>query len=78
MMRRPLKTPWLCNACSRVRLHALVLVPDPLVGQLTQRRYLQATLMLPMPLLTNAVALQEANREYQEGRLRAGACSACT
>ena len=53
-------------------MRTLAVVPDPVVGQLTERRYLQATLLLPMPLLTNALAVQEANREYQERALARG------
>lgn len=62
----------LAHILQGVRLRTLALVPDPVVGQLTERRYVQATLLLPMALLTNALAVQEANREYQERALARG------
>lgn len=52
-----------------VRVHTLALVPNPAVGLLAEPRYVQATLRLPMALLSNALAVQEANREYQERAL---------
>jgi nitrogen fixation/metabolism regulation signal transduction histidine kinase len=42
------------------------------VGLLLEPRYLQATLPLPSSLVGNAVAVQEANREYQERALARG------
>ena len=52
-----------------VRVRTLALVPNPAVGLLAEPRYVQATLKLPMALLTNAIAVQEAHREYQERAL---------
>jgi len=52
-----------------VRVRTLALVPNPAVGLLAEPRYVQATLKLPMALLTNALAVQEAHREYQERAL---------
>ncbi|MFN3376816.1 MAG: ATP-binding protein [Burkholderiaceae bacterium] len=56
-----------------VRVKTLALVVTPGVGLLLEPRYLQATLPLPPALVANALAVQEANREYQERALaRAG------
>lgn len=52
-----------------VRVRTLALVPNPAVGLLAEPRYVQATMKLPMALLTNALAVQEAHREYQERAL---------
>lgn len=51
------------------RVKVLVLVNSPGVGLLVEPRYLQATLPLPPALVANAIAVQEANREYQERAL---------
>lgn len=53
----------------KVQVRTLALVSDPRVGLLTETRYLQATLPLPLVLVRNALAVQEANREYQERAL---------
>ncbi|MCT9812532.1 ATP-binding protein [Acidovorax sp. Be4] len=53
----------------QVRVRTLALVPNPAVGLLAEPRYVQATLPLPTALVTNALAVQEANREYQERAL---------
>lgn len=55
-----------------VRVKTLVLVVTPGVGLLVEPRYLQATLPLPPALVANALAVQEANREYQERALARG------
>jgi len=55
-----------------VRVKALALVPSPGVGLLVEPRYLQVTLPLPEVLVANALAVQEANREYQERALARG------
>ncbi|WP_407066799.1 sensor histidine kinase [Extensimonas sp. H3M7-6] len=47
----------------------LVLVSSPSVGLLVEPRYLQASIPLPPALIANAIAVQEANREYQERAL---------
>ena len=55
------------------RVRVLVAVFNPAVGLLAEPRYLQATMTLPHALVANAMAVQEANREYQERALaRAG------
>ena len=51
------------------RIKALALVPHPSLGLLAESRILQATQSLPPTLVANAIAVQEANREYQERAL---------
>ena len=59
-------------AAENARVRALVLVANPDVGLLAEPRYVQATLPLPQALVANAIAVQEANREYQERALARG------
>ncbi|MCW5236961.1 sensor histidine kinase [Verminephrobacter eiseniae] len=60
-------------AVQNARVKVLALVSNPRVDLLLEQRYLQATLSLPSALVANAIAVQEANREYQERALvRAG------
>ena len=60
-------------AADNARVRALVEVPSSGVGLLGQPRLVEATLPLPPVLVGNAIAVQEANREYQERALaRAG------
>ncbi|PIF28547.1 nitrogen fixation/metabolism regulation signal transduction histidine kinase [Acidovorax sp. 56] len=54
------------------RVKVLVLVTSPGLGLLTEPRFLQATLPLPPALVSNAIDVQEANREYQERALARG------
>jgi nitrogen fixation/metabolism regulation signal transduction histidine kinase len=56
-------------ASSGARIKAIVLVPQPSLGLLAESRFLQATAMIPSTLVANAIAVQEANREYQERAL---------
>jgi nitrogen fixation/metabolism regulation signal transduction histidine kinase len=51
---------------NNARIKALVVVPHPSLGLLAEPRYLQATIGVPPTLVANAIAVQEANREYQE------------
>lgn len=51
------------------RVRVLVQVTNPRVGLLAEPRYLEATLPLPHALVANALAVQQANREYQERAL---------
>src|SRR5205085_457296 len=44
-------------------------VPQPSLGVLAEPRYLQATIVIPPTLVANLIAVQEANREYQERAL---------
>ncbi len=54
------------------RIKALALVSQPSVGVLGEPRVLQVTQSLPPTLVANAIAVQEANREYQERALARG------
>lgn len=57
------------NAYRQVRVRALAVVNNPNVGLLEEPRYLQVVMQLPQALVSNALAVQEANREYQERAL---------
>lgn len=54
---------------SRARVRAMVLVSGSGMELATDTRYLQATQPLPPALVANAIAVQEAYREYQERAL---------
>jgi nitrogen fixation/metabolism regulation signal transduction histidine kinase len=54
---------------NNARIKALASVPQPSVGTLGEPRVLQTTQQLPATLVANAIAVQEANREYQERAL---------
>lgn len=60
------------GADQRAQVKVLALVSSASVGLLVEPRYLQATLPLPPALVANAIAVQEANREYQERALARG------
>ncbi len=51
------------------RVRALATVSNPNVSMLSEARFLQITEALPANLVANALAVQEANREYQERAL---------
>lgn len=51
------------------RIKTLVLVNNPNIGLLGESRFLQVTEGLPATFVANAIAVQEANREYQERAL---------
>jgi nitrogen fixation/metabolism regulation signal transduction histidine kinase len=57
------------NVVNTARVRALAVVPQPSLGVLAEPRLLQVTQGLPATLVTNAIAVQEANREYQERAL---------
>ncbi|HWP10738.1 MAG TPA: ATP-binding protein [Ramlibacter sp.] len=57
------------NPVSNARIKALALVLHPSLGLLGEPRVLQVTQSLPPTLMANAIAVQEANREYQERAL---------
>ncbi len=59
-------------ALQMARVKVLVLVTSPGLGLLNEPRFLQATLPLPPALVSNAIDVQEANREYQERALARG------
>jgi nitrogen fixation/metabolism regulation signal transduction histidine kinase len=54
------------GAVNNTRIKAIALVSQPSLGLLSEPRYLQATVMVPSALVTDAIAVQEAHREYQE------------
>ncbi len=54
------------------RVKALALVSSASLGLLDEPRFLQVTVPLPPVLVANALAVQEANREYQERALARG------
>ncbi len=57
------------TALNRSRIKALAVVTPTSVGLLSDQRVLQVTQALPPSLAANAIAVQEANREYQERAL---------
>ncbi|HSV37019.1 MAG TPA: ATP-binding protein [Ramlibacter sp.] len=56
-------------SAANARIKALAVVSHPSLGLLAEPRILQATQSLPPTLVANAIAVQEANREYQERAL---------
>ena len=54
------------------RIKAIAVVNNPNVGLLGEARFLQITQIIPATLVANAIAVQEANREYQERALARG------
>ncbi len=54
---------------NNARIKALVPVSNPRFELLGEMRYLMVTRVLPSTLVTNALAVTEANREYQERAL---------
>jgi len=54
---------------NNARIKAVAVVPAPSFGLLSEPRFLQAVQSLPPTLVANAIAVQEANREYQERAL---------
>ena len=63
-----LDEPGLASA-STARIKAMAVVSPSGVGLLAEPRFLQVTQTLPATLVANAIAVQEANREYQERAL---------
>ncbi|MBC7377443.1 MAG: HAMP domain-containing protein, partial [Burkholderiaceae bacterium] len=57
------------QTAGNARIKALAVVPTPSFGLLAEPRFLQVTQPLPSTLVANAVAVTEANREYQERAL---------
>jgi len=57
------------HAVNNARIKALAVVSHPSLGLLAEPRVLQVTQSLPPTLVANAIAVQEANREYQERAL---------
>lgn len=54
------------------RVKAIAVVNNPNLNVLSESRFLQVTEALPASLVANAIAVQEANREYQERALARG------
>ncbi len=54
------------------RVKAIAVVNNPNLNVLGESRFLQVTETLPVTLVANAIAVQEANREYQERALARG------
>lgn len=52
-----------------VYVKTLVLVNNPRLELVSEQRFLQASIPLPSVLVVNALAVQDANREYQERAL---------
>jgi nitrogen fixation/metabolism regulation signal transduction histidine kinase len=57
------------GVAGNARIKALVLVSSSSLGLLAEPRFLLATKVLPESLVANALAVTEANREYQERAL---------
>ena len=64
--------PTQARTSSAARVKAIAVVNNPNLGVLEQSRYLQVTTLLPVGLVANALAVQEANRQYQERALARG------
>jgi len=60
------------GAAPVARVKAIAVVNNPSLNVLGQSRYLQVTSALPAGLVANAMAVQEANRQYQERALARG------
>ena len=54
------------------RIQAVALVSNANVGLVGESRFLQVTQVIPAGVVANAIAVQEANREYQERALARG------
>ncbi len=54
------------------RIKAIAVVNSPNIGLLGEARFLQITQVIPSTIVANAIAVQEANREYQERALARG------
>ncbi len=60
------------GATTAPRVKAIAVVNSPNLNVLGQSRFLQVTAVLPAGLVANAIAVQEANRQYQERALARG------
>ena len=60
------------GATTAARVKAMAVVNSPNLSVLGQSRFLQVTTVLPAGLVANAIAVQEANRQYQERALARG------
>ncbi|MDR3455152.1 MAG: ATP-binding protein [Rhodoferax sp.] len=57
------------STVANARIKVIALVNSSGMGLLAEPRFLQVTQILPPALVANAIAVQEANREYQERAL---------
>jgi nitrogen fixation/metabolism regulation signal transduction histidine kinase len=57
------------TSVANVRIKVLVSVASPLIGLSTENRFLMVSRSLPSNLVENALAVESANREYQERAL---------
>ena len=55
-----------------VYVKTLALVSNPRLELVSEQRYLQASIPMPSALVTNALEVQDANREYQERAMARG------
>jgi nitrogen fixation/metabolism regulation signal transduction histidine kinase len=60
------------GAATVARVKAIAVVDNPDLAVLGQSRFLQVTTVLPAGLVANAIAVQQANRQYQERALARG------
>jgi nitrogen fixation/metabolism regulation signal transduction histidine kinase len=60
------------SSTTTARIRAIAVVNNPNVGLIGEARFLQVTEPIPATLVANAIAVQEANREYQERALARG------
>ena len=60
------------GAAAAGRIQAVALVSSANVGLMGESRFLQVTQPIPASVVANAIAVQEANREYQERALARG------
>ncbi|MDB5966602.1 MAG: multi-sensor signal transduction histidine kinase [Polaromonas sp.] len=60
------------NPAATARIKAIAVVNSANVGLLGEARFLQVTQGIPPTVVANAIAVQEANREYQERALARG------
>ncbi|MES2051294.1 MAG: ATP-binding protein [Pseudomonadota bacterium] len=64
--------PTAAAPAASARIKAIAVVNNPNVGLLGDARFLQITQAIPPTVVANAIAVQEANREYQERALARG------
>ena len=60
------------GGATAARVKAIAVINNPNLNVLEQSHYLQVTTVLPAGLVANAIAVQEANRQYQERALARG------
>ena len=68
----PVPSAGTSGAAPVARIQAIALVNSSNLGLLGDARFLQVTQAIPATVVANAIAVQEANREYQERALARG------